>query len=151
MSLTNTSWKLAFLIKTVLAFAFFICIAMRTLWYIAREGSLWQEAISINFWSCNKQWKHCKIYCLCVSSTQGGVKLLPYVMVNNISLPAEISVSTASSLIIPAHHGRLTSGEVMRVAAVVSFLADSMHEISVKQKIIVNEGETLKLLNYLDD
>lgn len=50
-----------------------------------------------------------------------------------ISLPAMISISTASSLVIPAHHGRLTGGEVMRVAAVVSFLADSMHEVPVSE------------------
>lgn len=54
-------------------------------------------------------------------------------MARGISLPAMISVSTASSLVIPAHHGRLTGGEVMGVAAVVSFLADSMHEVSVRE------------------
>lgn len=50
-----------------------------------------------------------------------------------ISLPAVISISTASSLVIPAHHGRLTGGEVMGVAAVVSFLADPMHEVPVRE------------------
>lgn len=50
-----------------------------------------------------------------------------------ISLPAMISISTASPLVIPAHHGRLTGGEVMGVAAVVSFLADSMHEVSGRE------------------
>lgn len=72
-------------------------------------------------------------------STQGlGTKLFPYSMVSGIFLPAMISVSTASSLIIPAHHGRLTSGQVMGVATVVSFLANSMHEIPIRQKITVN-------------
>jgi len=66
------------------------------------------------------------------------VKLLPYRKVNSTCLPAMISISTASSLIVPAHHGRLTGAEVMGVAAVVSFLANSMHEISARQKITVN-------------
>lgn len=48
-------------------------------------------------------------------------------------ISAVISISTASSLVIPAHHGRLTGGEVMGVAAVVSFLADTMHEVSGRE------------------
>lgn len=71
-------------------------------------------------------------------------------MARDMSLPAVISVSTASSLVIPAHHGGLTGGKVMGVAAVVSLLADSMHEVSVREHHD-EFGRAVKLQKHLDD
>lgn len=49
-------------------------------------------------------------------------------------LPAAVSVNTVSSLKILAHYTVRTVREVMRVAAVISFLTNPVHEIPVRKK-----------------
>lgn len=52
----------------------------------------------------------------------------------NQFLPAAVSVNTVSSLKILAHYTVRTVGEVMRVATVISFLTNPVHEIPVRKR-----------------
>lgn len=54
----------------------------------------------------------------------------------NKFLPAAVSINTVPSLKILAYYPIRTVREVMRVATVISFLTNPMHEIPVRQRTI---------------